>query len=90
MASRVSGGLGDLSPYTHGQNTWNDLRPDLTFDDVLTIRGIDAKGSASGLLSLLGDFTAVSAVELSRSKLTGGLQAGFVWDIRSQSIRLER
>ena len=69
--------LGDLSPYPHGQNTWNDLRPDLTFDDVLTIRGIDAKGSASGLLALLRDFTAVSAVELSRSKLTGGLQAGY-------------
>lgn len=69
--------LGDLSPYPHGQNTWNDLRPDLTFDDVLTIRGIDAKGTASGLPALLRDFTAVSAVELSRSKLTGGLQAGY-------------
>jgi hypothetical protein len=69
--------LGDLSPYPHGQNTWNDLRADLTFDDVLTIRGVAAEGSASGLLALLRDFTAVSAVELSRSRLTGGLQASY-------------
>jgi hypothetical protein len=37
--------LGDLSPYPHRQNTWNDLRPDLTFQDVLTIRGVDGDGS---------------------------------------------
>ena len=69
--------LGDVSPHPHRQNTWNDLRPDLTFQDVLTIRGVDGDGSASGLLTLLRDFTAESAIELSRSKLTGGLQASY-------------
>ena len=69
--------LGDLSPYPHRQNTWNNLRPDLTFQDVLTIRGIDGEGSATGLLNLLRDFSAISAIELSRSKLTGGLQATY-------------
>jgi hypothetical protein len=69
--------LGDLSPHPHGQNTWNDLRPDLTFQDVLTIRGVGEQGSATGLLGLLRDFTATSAVQLSRSKLTGGLQATY-------------
>lgn len=69
--------LGDLSPHPHPQNTWNDLRPDLAFQDVLSIRGVDGEGSVAGLLGLLRDFTAVSAVELSRSKLSGGLQAGY-------------
>jgi len=80
--------LGDLSPYPHRQNTWNDLRPDLTFQDVLTIRGVDGDGSASGLLTLLRDFTAVSAIELSRSKLTGGLQASYNKGL-SESSRFE-
>lgn len=69
--------LGDLSPHPHPQNTWNDLRRDLSFDDVLTIRGVDETGSAAGLLALMRDFTAVSAVELSRSKLPSGLQGGY-------------
>jgi hypothetical protein len=69
--------LGDLSPNPHPQNTWNDLRRDLSFDDVLTIRGVDETGSAAGLLALMRDFTAVSAVELSRSKLPSGLQGGY-------------
>jgi hypothetical protein len=68
---------GDLSPYPHPQNTWNDLRRDLSFDDVLTIRGVAETGSAAGLLALLRDFTTVSAVELSRSKLPSGLQGGY-------------
>lgn len=68
---------GDLSPLPHPQNTWNDLRRDLSFDDVLTIRGVAETGSASGLLELMRDFTAVSAVELSRSNLPSGLQGGY-------------
>ncbi|MGO8965378.1 hypothetical protein [Mycobacterium sp.] len=80
--------LGDLSPHPHRQNTWNDLRPDLTFQDVLTIRGVDGDGSASRLLTLLRDFTAVSAIESSRSKLTGGLQASYNKGL-SESSRFE-
>jgi hypothetical protein len=80
--------LGDLSPYPHRQNTWNDLRADLTFQDVLTIRDVAAEGSASGLLTLLRDFTAVSAIELSRSKLTGGVQASYNKGL-SESSRFE-
>jgi hypothetical protein len=75
--------LGDVSAYPHRQNTWNDLRADLTFQDVLIIRGVDGEGSASGLLSFLRDFTAMSAIELSRSKLTGGLQRRITRDFRS-------
>ena len=33
--------LGDLSPLPDPMNTWNDLRSDLTYQDVLTIRGIE-------------------------------------------------
>lgn len=69
--------FGDLSPHPHPQNTWNDLRRDLRFDDVLTIRGIAETGSSAGLLALMRDFTAMSAVELSRSKLPSGLQGGY-------------
>ncbi|AWG62950.1 hypothetical protein [Mycobacteroides abscessus] len=69
--------LGDLSSQPHPQNTWNDLRHDLTFDDVLTIRGVAETGSAARLLALARDFTAMSAVELSRSKLPTGLQGGY-------------
>lgn len=68
---------GDLSPDPHPQNTWNDLRHDLTFDDVLTIRGIRETGSSAGLLAMIRDFTAMTAVELSRSKLPSGLQGGY-------------
>jgi len=58
-------------PKTRG----NDLRRDLSFDDVVTIRGLAEPGSAAGLLALLRDFTTVSAVELSRSKLPSGCRA---------------
>lgn len=68
---------GDLSSQPHPQNTWNDLRRDLTFDDVLQIRGISESGSSAGLLALVRDFTATTAVELSRSKLPTGLQGGY-------------
>lgn len=68
---------GDLSSHPHPQNTWNDLRHDLRFDDVLTIRGVSEIGSSAGLLALVRDFTAVTAVELSRSKLPSGLQGGY-------------
>lgn len=69
--------VGDLSPHPHQQNTWNDLPRGISFDDVLTIRGVEENGSAAGLLALIRDFTAVSAVELSRSKLPSGLQGGY-------------
>ncbi|MFD6197309.1 hypothetical protein ACFWE3_11455 [Mycobacteriaceae bacterium NPDC060252] len=69
--------VGDLSPHPDLQNTWNGLRRDLSFDDVLAIRGIAETGSPAGLLALMRDFTAISAVELSRSKLPSGLQGGY-------------
>ena len=69
--------LGDLSPCPHPQNSWNDLRRDLTLDEILTIHGVEGNGSAAGLLALLQDFTTTSAVDLSRAKLTTGLQGSY-------------
>lgn len=76
---------GDLSSLADPQNAWNDLPRDLTFDSVLTIRGITKEGSASGLLALLRDFDTTTAVELSRAKLPTGLQGSYFKGFPSSS-----
>jgi hypothetical protein len=81
--------LGDLPRFPDSMNTWNDLRRDLTYQDVLTIRSVDHGASAAGLLDLLRDYTAMSAVDLTRVQLSGGLQATYNMDLFPEQSRFE-
>lgn len=81
--------LGDLSTMPDAMNTWNDLRPDLTYQDVLTIRSIEEDIGAAGLLACLRDYTATSAVDLTRVRLSSGLQASFNKGLLREESRFE-
>lgn len=81
--------LGDLSPLPDPMNTWNDLRSDLTYQDVLTIRSIEQDADAVGLLACLRDYTATSAVDLTRVRLSSGLQASFNQGLLPEESRFE-
>lgn len=67
--------LGDLPTRPDPMNTWNELRPDLTYDDVITVRGVESEVGARGLAALFRDPSVVSAVDLTRSKLSVGVPA---------------
>lgn len=67
--------LGDLPATPGGMNTWNDLSLGLTYQDVATIQGVETDIGAQGLIALTRGADAVSAVDLTRSKLKAGLSA---------------
>ncbi|WP_187684343.1 hypothetical protein [Nocardia wallacei] len=59
------------------KNQYNDLRLDLTFDDLIDIRGVEAKPSARDLVERIKSGDAISAVNLTRIRLPAGLSAGY-------------
>jgi hypothetical protein len=67
--------FGDLPVYSDSMNTWNELPRDLTYQDVVTITGVEGELGAAGLASLLRTSSAVSAVGLTQSKLSVGVPA---------------
>lgn len=67
--------LGDLPAAPGSMNTWNDLPPSLTYQDITTIHGVESEIGAAGLLALTRTRNAVSAVDLTRAKLKVGLPA---------------
>jgi hypothetical protein len=69
--------LGDLPTTPDHMNTWNDLRQDLTYQDALTVRGVDAEPGANALLAILREHNAISAIELTRIRLAAGLGATY-------------
>jgi hypothetical protein len=81
--------LGDLPLMPDPMNSWNNLRPDLTYQDVLTIRSIQQDLGAAGLLACLRDHTATSAVDLTRVRLSSGLQASFNQALLREESRFE-
>jgi hypothetical protein len=56
-------------------NTWNELRSDLTYQDVVNVQGVETDIGAAGLAALIRDRSAISAVDLTRSKLSVGVPA---------------
>jgi hypothetical protein len=81
--------LGDLPSLPDSMNSWNNLRPDLTYQDVLTVRSIEEDVGAAGLLACLRDYTATSAVNLTRVRLSSGLQASFNQGLLREESRFE-
>lgn len=81
--------LGDLPTGPDPMNTWNELRPDLTYDDVVTVRGIETEVGARGLAVLIRDPSAVSAVDLTRSKLSVGVPAATDRGLLPERSRIE-
>jgi hypothetical protein len=67
--------FGDLPAHPDPMNTWNDLRRDLTYEDVVTVLGVDTEVGARGLAALIRDSSAVPAVDLTQSKLSVGIPA---------------
>lgn len=65
--------LGDLPDTPGDMNTWNRLPANLTYQDIVTIRSVGTDISARGLLALIRLPDAVSAVNLTQSKLQVGI-----------------
>ncbi|MDZ4233335.1 MAG: hypothetical protein U1C73_06165, partial [Dietzia sp.] len=81
--------FGDLPGNPGPTNTWNGLRRDLTYQDVVTIRGVDTEIGAAGLAALIRDPSATSAVDLTRSKLSAGMPAAINRGPLPESSRFE-
>ena len=81
--------FGDLPVDPDPMNTWNELRRDLTYQDVVTVRGVQTEIGAAGLAGLIRDRTAVSAVDLTRSKLSVGVPAATNRGLLPESSRFE-
>ncbi|ORB76427.1 hypothetical protein BST46_30185, partial [Mycobacterium timonense] len=79
--------FGDLPTHPDPMNRWNELRPDLTYDHVVTVRGVETAAGARGLASLIGDPSMVSAVDLTRSKLSVGVPAATNRDLLPERSR---
>lgn len=81
--------LGDLPTAPSSMNTWNDLPPSLTYQDIATIHGVESEIGATGLLALTRTRNAVSAVDLTRSKLKVGLPAATNRGLLPETSRYE-
>ncbi|MCZ0730905.1 hypothetical protein [Mycolicibacterium iranicum] len=81
--------FGDLPAKADPMNTWNELRRDLTYEEVVTIRGVEGEVGAAGLAALIHDRRAVSAVDLTRSKLSVGVPAATNRGLVPESSRFE-
>lgn len=64
--------LGDLPGAPSDMNTWNELTADFTYQNIMNIRGVESDIGVSGLLALVRSREAISAVNLTRSKLEVG------------------
>ena len=67
--------FGDLPTEPDQMNWWNELPRDLTYQDVAEIHGITTDIGAAGMCALVRARAAVSAVDLTYSKLGVGLPA---------------
>jgi hypothetical protein len=81
--------LGDLQTTPGPMNTWNDLPRSLTYQDIATIDGVETDIGATGLLALTRTRNAVSAVDLTRSKLKVGLPAATNRGLLPETSRYE-
>lgn len=81
--------FGDLPVNPDQMNTWNELRRDLTYQDVVTIQGVQTEIGAAGLAALIRDPSAISAVDLTRSKLSVGMPAATNRGLLPESSRFE-
>ncbi|MBV8861265.1 MAG: hypothetical protein JO259_05310, partial [Mycobacterium sp.] len=67
--------FGDLPTNPDPMNQWNNLPPDLTYQDLTQIRGVESEPGAGGLVSLIRARGAISAVDLTQCKLSVGVPA---------------
>ena len=81
--------FGDLPVHPNSMNTWNELPRDLTYQDVVTIKSVEGELGALGLASLIRASSAVSAVDLTRSKLSVGLSAATNRGLLPEGSRFE-
>jgi hypothetical protein len=56
-------------------NSWDDLRRDLTYENVVTVQGVETEIGAAGLVALIRDRSIISAVDMTQSKLSVGVPA---------------
>jgi hypothetical protein len=67
--------FGDLPTEPDQMNWWNELPRGLTYQDVAEIHGVTTDIGAAGMCALVRARAAVSAVDLTHSKLGVGLPA---------------
>jgi hypothetical protein len=67
--------FGDLPTNPDPMSRWNELPPGLTYQDVAEIHGVETEVGSPGMVALIRARTAVSAVDLTRCKLSVGLPA---------------
>jgi hypothetical protein len=70
-------------------NSWNELRRDLTYQDVVTVQGVETEIGAAGLAALIRDRSTISAVDLTQSKLSVGVPAATNRGLLPESSRFE-
>jgi hypothetical protein len=81
--------FGDLPTKPDSMNGWNELARDLTYQDVVNIHGVETEIGAAGLVALMRAHTAVSAVDLTRSKLSVGVPAAVNRGLFPESSRFD-
>jgi hypothetical protein len=81
--------FGDLPVNPDPMNSWNELRRDLTYQDVVNVQGVETEIGAAGLAALIRDRAAISAVDLTRSKLSVGVPAATDRGLLPESSRFE-
>jgi hypothetical protein len=81
--------FGDLPATPDPMNSWNELPRDLTYQDIVTVQGVETEMNAAGLAALIRDRTAISAVDLTQSKLSVGVPAATNRGLLPESSRFE-
>jgi hypothetical protein len=81
--------LGDLLQGPDSMNSWNDLAAGLTYDDVVDVRDIQESGSAAGMVGLMRTAGSISAVDLTRAKLSVGISAATNRGLFAETSRFE-